>query len=284
VADFYRSTMRQQGWQSQNSVINNANMVVLNFSKGRDRVNFTIMKMGNKTNVSADGSALKTAAAAPPNAARADKQAATDTPSPAATADDLIVEESGGLPAPKRHTRMGSEKTPFRVELTASVPLDLATVLGFYRTELGKRNWKEETAGAVTKADEVRLAYTSPEGPAVLKLGRKDGETTVILSMKNPEAAAKAGIRPKADQAKVLFGNINDAEATITFNNRPIKVAPQAGTKAPDGPMLDITPGKYKYSIRLPGKPAETDEVEINADEIWGLMIGPGGVLPLRVY
>ena len=118
----------------------------------------------------------------------------------------------------------------------------------------------------------------------MLKLGRKDGETTVILSMKNPEAAAKAGIRPKADQAKVLFGNINDAEATITFNNRPIKVAPQAGTKAPDGPMLDITPGKYKYSIRLPGKPAETDEVEINADEIWGLMIGPGGVLPLRVY
>jgi hypothetical protein len=81
-----------------------------------------------------------------------------------------------------------------------------------------------------------------------------------------------------------MFGNINDAEATITFNNRAFKVAPQAGTKGPDGPMLDIAPGKYKYSIRLPGRPAETDEVEVGADETWGLMVGPGGVLPLRAY
>ena len=65
VADFYRSTMKQQGWQSQSSVINNANMVVLNFSKAGKSVSFTIMKMGNKTNVSADGSALKVAAAKP---------------------------------------------------------------------------------------------------------------------------------------------------------------------------------------------------------------------------
>jgi hypothetical protein len=279
VADFYRAIMRQHGWQSQSSPINNPNMVVLNFSKDRSTVAFTIMRMGNDTNVSANGSALR-AAARPgsPATARA------DTPSPAATADDLIVEESGGLPAPKRHTQMGSEKTPFRVELTANVPLDLQTVLGFYRTELGKRSWKEDAAGAVTKADEVRLAYTAPEGPAVLQLGRKDGETTVILSLKKPEAAAKAGIKPNANQAKVLFGNINDTEATITFNNRPFKVAPQAGTKAPDGPMLDIAPGKYKYSIRLPGRPVQTDEVEVGADETWGLMVGPGGVLPLRAY
>ena len=279
VADFYRATMRQQGWQSQASPINNANMVVLNFRKDRSAVSFTIMRMGNSTNVSADGSALRTAARpGAPASARA------DTPSPAATADDLIVEESGGLPAPKRHTMMASEKTPFRVELTASVPLDLATVLGFYRTELGKRNWKEDAAGAVNKPDEVRLAYAAPDGPAVLKLGRKDGETIVTLSLRNPVAAAKAGIKPNANQAKILFGNINDAEATITFNNRAFKVAPQAGTKGPDGPMLDIAPGKYKYSIRLPGRPAQTDEVEVNADETWGLMIGPGGVLPLRAY
>jgi hypothetical protein len=279
VADFYRTNMRQQGWQSQASPINNANMVVLNFSKDRNAVAFTIMRMGNDTNVSASGSALRTAARpGAPASARA------DTPSPAATADDLIVEESGGLPAPKRHTLMASEKTPFRVELTASVPLDLPTVLGFYRTELGKRSWKEDAAGAVTKADEARLAYLSPDGLAVLKLGRKDGETTVTLAVKNPDAAAKAGIKPAANQARVMFGNINDAEATITFNNRPFKVAPQAGTKGPDGPMLDVAPGKYKYSIRLPGRPVQTDEVEVGADETWGLMVGPGGVLPLRAY
>jgi hypothetical protein len=36
--------------------------------------------------------------------------------------------------------------------------------------------------------------------------------------------------------------------------------------------------------IKLPGKPVQNDELEIGAGEIWGLMIGPGGVLALRVY
>ena len=61
VADFYRSIMKQQGWGTQSSVINNANMVVLNFSKAGKSVSFTLMKMGPKTNVTADGAALKVA-------------------------------------------------------------------------------------------------------------------------------------------------------------------------------------------------------------------------------
>ena len=89
---------------------------------------------------------------------------------------------------------------------------------------------------------------------------------------------------PKPGQVKVMFGNINDAEAAITFNNKTIKVAAGAGIKGPDGPMLDLPPGKYKYSIKLPGRPAQSDEIELGADETWGLMIGPGGVLPLQAY
>jgi hypothetical protein len=286
VADFYRSTMKQQGWGAQSSVINNANMVVLNFSKAGKSVSFTIMKMGNRTNVSADGSALKVAAtrSAAPGAAPSDKAAATDTPSQPATEDDLIAEESGGLPMPKRHTMSEGTKTPFRRELNANVPLNLADVLGFYRRELGKLNWKEESKSAVIAADSAVIAFTAPAGPALLKLGRKDGETTVKLTVKDPGAAEKAGILPKAGQVKIMFGNINAAEAAITFNNRMIKVAAGAGTKAPDGPTLDLAPGKYKYSIKLSGRPAQSDEVEVGADEIWGLMIGPGGVLALQAY
>ena len=161
---------------TQSSVINNANMVVLNFTKARKPVSFTIMKMGDKTNVSADGEALKVAGAKP---AGGDKTAA-DTPSPAATADDLIVEESGGLPMPKRHTLSEGSKTPFRRELTAKVPLDIKTVLEFYRRELTKLNWKEEAKGAEVAADKATLLFvTADGGPGVLKLGRKDGETTV---------------------------------------------------------------------------------------------------------
>ena len=284
VADFYRSTMKQQGWSSQSSVINNANMVVLNFSKAGKTVALTIMKMGAKTNVSAEGSALEGGKSAKSDAAPAGKTATADAPSQAATEDDLIAEESGGLPVPKRHTMSVGSKTPFRHELNANVPLALADVLGFYRRELGKLNWKEESKGAVVAADNAVVAFSSTEGPALLKLGRKDGETTVLLAIKDPEAVRKAGIMPKPGQTKIIFGNILTAESSLTFNGRTIKVAAGAGTKAPDGPTLDLTPGKYKYAIKPPGQPAQNEEVEVGADETWGLMIGPGGVLALQVY
>ena len=272
VADFYRAAMQQQGWAEGASVINNANMVVLNFSKARKSISFTIMRMGNKTNVAADGSGLKVATAK-----------AADTPVPA-SAEDLQAEESGGLPVPKRHTMSEGTRTPFRRGLKASVPLNLADVLGFYRRELGKLNWKEESKGAVVTADSAVIAYMSPEGPAVLKLGRKDDATSVELTVKNPDAARQRGVLPKPGQVKVLFGNINDAEAAITFNNKTIKVAAHAGTKAPDGPTLDLPPGKYMYSIKLPGRLAQSEEFDVGADETWGLMIGPGGVLALQAY
>ena len=275
VADFYRSAMKEQGWSSQSSVINNANMVALNFSKAGKAVSFTIMRMGNKTNVEANGSGLQAAAAGKTEAANAP---------PPASADDLVAEESGGLPVPKRHTMSEGTTTPFRHELKATVPLALADVLGFYRRELGKRQWKEQSKGAVVTADKAVIAYASPDGPATLKLDRKDGATSVELVMKNPAAAKKIGMLPKPGQVKIMFGNINEAAATITFNNKAIKVAAHAGTKGPDGPTLDIPPGKYKYSITLPGRPKQSDEVALGADEIWGLMIGPGGVLALQAY
>ena len=118
----------------------------------------------------------------------------------------------------------------------------------------------------------------------MLRLGRKDGATSVRLMVKDPAAVAKAGIMPKPGQAKVLFGNINPAAETITFNNKPVSVAAGVGVKNPDGPTLDLAPGKYKYTIKLAGKPAQTDEIELGADEVWGVMIGPGGVLALQAY
>jgi hypothetical protein len=278
VANFYRTTMKEQGWNSQASVINNPNTVVLNFAKAGKTVSFTLMRMGNTTKVSGEGSALK---------AGGGKAAAVAAAAPApvqASAEDLEAEESGGLPVPKRHTMSEGTKTPFRRELQASVPLELTDVLGFYRRELGKLGWKEEAKGTAVAAESAAVAFTAPEGPAVLKLGRKDGATSVRLMLKDPAAVAKAGIMPKPGQAKVLFGNINAATETVTFNNKPVSVAAGVGVKNPDGPVLDLPPGKYRYTIKLAGKPAQSEDIELGADEVWGLMIGPGGVLALQAY
>jgi hypothetical protein len=45
--------------------------------------------------------------------------------------------------------------------------------------------------------------------------------------------------------------------------------------------MLDLQPGKYKCTLKLPGKPDQTGEVVVAANDTWGLLIGPGGILPM---
>ncbi len=283
IADFFRSALKQSGWRAKPSVINNANMAQLQFGKGKKDLSITVMKMGPTTNVNASGSGLKVAGAKPDQPAAESQSRAGAAASPPPSADDLAVEDRSGLPVPRRLTMSEVTKTPFRRELNATVPLDLSVVLDFYRRELGNRGWKEEGKGAAVAADRATLRFASPEGPAVLTLGRKGNETTVNLGVKNPEAARKAGVLPQPGKAKVMFGNIQPDAMSLTFNNRTIKVPGNAGTKAPDGPTLDLAPGKYKYSIKIDGK-VEVDEVEVRSDETWGLMISPAGVLALQAY
>ena len=133
-------------------------------------------------------------------------------------------------------------------------------------------------------ADRASVNFATPQGAAVLKLGRKDKETTVSLAVRNPAAATKAGVMPKPGQVKVVFGNMTEGEAVVTIAGKTVKIAAGIGVKKPDGPTLDLKPGKYKVTLKLAGKPAQGDDVDVGADEAWGLMAGPGGVLALNVY
>jgi hypothetical protein len=288
VAAFYRAALKPLGWKEQPSVINGANLVELDFTKGGKELTFTAIQLGPKVNVHAKGSGLVATAAKP---SIADNQAATPAK---ATAQDLEADEDSGLPVPKQHTlssvgatAMPGGQSPFRRNLEASVPADLGAVLAFYRRELGKRDWKEAAQGALVKPDRVWLAFASPDGPAVLKLGRQGGETTVDLALKIPAAAAQAGVLPPAGKVKLLFGNLGDAEAAITINAKTIRIAAGVGSPtSPNGPTLELPPGKYKYALQIAGRPARTSELTVGADDTWGLMVAPGGnaVMPLQMY
>jgi hypothetical protein len=137
----------------------------------------------------------------------------------------------------------------------------------------------------VIKPDQAMLVFASPDGPATLKLGRDNGETSVDLAQKIPAAAAKADIAPKPGQARLLLGNIGGSEAALTINKQTIKIVAGAGGPRVKGPTLDLPPGKYQYSVKVAGGPVHNDEIEVAADDAWGLMIAPTGeVLPLHVY
>lgn len=277
VAAFYRTSMKAAGFSERPSVINRPNMAVLTFVKQSKTVTLTVMQMGSETSVRGSGSALVS------TTAKSTETKTTPASAPAAQANatpqELEAGEMGGLPVPTRSTQKGTERTRFRIVLNASVPADAASVLAFYRRELGKRDWKEDGAASVAETK-----FNTPEGPAILALTGKGDETIVKLIHRKPGEAEKAGLLPKPGQAKLVMGNVLDTETTITIDKRTIKVGPQAGARQPDGPMLDLKPGKYTFSFRSGGQPPRTDEVTVAAGETWGILIGPGGALPLQAY
>ena len=141
----------------------------MEFSKGGKKLSFTAMQMGSKVNVTADGSGLVMA--------NAKLDAASNRPAgPLATnaaPQDLEAEPDSALPVPKEHSmsslgvgKLPGTETAIRRELNASVPADLDFVLAFYRTELGKRGWKETTE----RAD--REARSGPTRHSFLRTGR----------------------------------------------------------------------------------------------------------------
>jgi catechol 2,3-dioxygenase-like lactoylglutathione lyase family enzyme len=288
LAAFYRGLLKPLGWKEQPSVINKSTMVVMEFSKGGKALSFTAMQMGPKVNVSADGSGLVMANAK----AEAKGRQTANAAAAEARVEALEPDPDSALPVPKEHTMsgIGTGKLPgtdiaFRRELNASVPAELASVLAFYRGELGKRGWKESAERAVVKPDQVQLGFAAPDGPAMLKLSRKDGETSINLAVKIPAVAAKADVMPKPGQAKLMLGNLGNGEATITINKQVIRIAPGAGGPQAKGPTLELAPGKYPYSVKVAGGPARNDTIELAADDAWGLMVVPGGeVMPMHVY
>jgi hypothetical protein len=278
IAEFFRASMKPLGWREEKSVINKPTMVVLDFEKDRQKVSFTVMQMGATANVSGHGSGLinKAAVAAAEKAAEAKAEAAGDR--------DLEAEDKSGLPVPKESTLSGSSVTPYRIEANATVTANIASVVAFYRRELAKKNWTEDARAADVKPNRVVLKYAAPEGPALLTIDRKGTEAEVILGLSKKEDAAKSGLLPKPGQVKILVSSMLESESVRTLNKKTIKVGGGVGMKAPDGPTLELPPGKYKVLVKNGSKPASSSDIDVGADAIWGLIVGPGGVLPLRVY
>ncbi|WP_315780814.1 MULTISPECIES: hypothetical protein [unclassified Bradyrhizobium] len=285
LTGFYRAALKPAGWQEAPTVIDNPTMARLQFSARGKSVAFTIMQMGPKVNVTADGTGLL-AAAKPAAGAKAVAQ-------PAADAAPLEADPNSALPVPKQRSASSTSKsrapgidTPLRLELEASVPAELSAVMAFYRTELTKLGWRETSDGAQQGPERARLAFASPQGPAVLTLGRAKGETSVHLVQKNAEAAAKADILPKPGQAKLMLGNVGETDAVVTINRQSIRIAAGTGSpKTPKGPLLDLPPGKYRYEVKIASRAPVTETIELGAGDVWGLMLGPTGqALPLPLY
>lgn len=197
---------------------------------------------------------------------------------------ELVAEDMDGFPMPESRTSTHTGKTKYRIEREATVPALLENVLAFYRRELPKRGFKE--TGTSVERGMTLLKLSTPTGQGALSLKEADGETVVSFVERREGEARKAGILPKSGQAKLIFGSMAATPATVTIGKRAIKLNPGMGAgNKPDGPMLDLPPGKYAYSVAVPGAPASNEEVEMAEGEAWALVVGPGGgSMPLHMY
>jgi hypothetical protein len=62
LAGFYRAAMDAEGWTDHATPINRDNMVVLEFVKGKTGLDITVIRVGDLTEVSGHGDALRNAA------------------------------------------------------------------------------------------------------------------------------------------------------------------------------------------------------------------------------
>ena len=200
----------------------------------------------------------------------------------AAVALEATVEH--GLPVPSRTSMKSMEQTPFLVTSMVTVSAGLQDVAALYRAELAKLNWQEDAAKAVMTDAGAAMSFTTPDGPAQLTLVATGAETQVNLSLRKTEAARASGLLPADGQTKVTLGNFLDSEATVTINNQVFKIAAHAGEMALDGPSFDMTPGSYAYKLEAPGEEPVMAELVVGPNEIWGLMVAPGGILPMKMY
>jgi hypothetical protein len=200
----------------------------------------------------------------------------------------IEAEPGSALPLPKGYTvstienHVGIDETPFRLELNTHVPAGLNSVLAFYHAELRKRGWTEASEHAVIKPDQVLLAFSSPDGPAVLKLGRGNGQTTINLAQKIPAAAVKAGVMPEPGQANLSFINAGRSDASFTINEQTFRIAAGSGVLPDASPVIDLPPGKYRYSLQLGNGPVQNNEIELTTDDNTGMTIGASGQVTLE--
>ncbi len=283
LVEFYRQELPTQGWQEDEDLafMQEDAFASLEFTQGEASLSLSIFRLGEETDVTLSVSGLEASVVADDTG-----ETSTNSSDSGSAEDELTAEDKDGLPVPSNYTNYSSEGSPYARTVIVTVPANLTNVLDFYRRELPAQGWTEQADAAQVETSTAALTFSGDKGDLSVKLNQSADETEVKLALKDTAAAKEAGVLPPAGQARLYFGNITEAPVTFSINQQEIKVDPQDPSQSSmEGvPNLDLPPGKYQYTLTLPGQPAVTDEIEVGPNETWGLLAGPGGALPLQLY
>ncbi len=211
-------------------------------------------------------------------------ETATSDPGP------LSLVEEEGFPVPSDYEYLSTMESPFAIIVTFGSPSDMDTLVELYETELPGQGW--EFIAHSLDGDVARLYFENSDQKLSINLWINDGEispdlagqTSVELTVKDPVAAAEAGILPPPGQARILLLNSAEVDLTATINQQEIKLTPiPMSTEFPeDPPSIDLPPGQYTFTISVPDGSVTSHDIEIGLDkeiapdEIWALILDVG--------
>lgn len=290
IAEFYRKELQKQGWkedEGETFLEAKAGVGGITFAKGDVWVRIAIQdgKPASRTRMVVFGEGLvwPSAAKDAPEPAKADADAPD---APAAPAGNLVADDQYELPVPKDINETVQDRTPFRVAMNAKIAAELPRVLEFYRREMAARGWKEDAAKAAVADEQAVLVFTGKEGQGRLRLSRKRKDTLIEMELRYPDRAKKAGILPEPGKARLMLGNAHEKDVVFVVAGKEYKLAAGVGGKDPkDATSLQLAPGKYKVTIKIAGEDDQSEDMQLGADETWGLVVSPtGGYFPARLY
>ena len=254
---FYRTELAKKGWKETAAKV----------SDNEAELSFTAPQGPGRLTVKRNGADSEAELGVGPDAGKAQGEAGSTA---------LVATEKNGLPLPDGLGNNGSSATQFSKAVNFSAPNSVADIVAFYRAELAKKGWKEDAAKVDEKAAE--LSFTAPEGPAKLVVTRNGDMSDAELTLTEKSKAAASPLAPKPGMVKLVFGNLSDKAADVTIAGKHVKMAAGQGAKGPDGPTLEVKPGKLSATM----KGAQAADFEAGPDEIWMVGVGPGGLIAIK--
>jgi len=201
-------------------------------------------------------------------------------------AGELTANDDHGLLLPDGVADVQRQRGPYRQSIETRIEAEINAVLAFYRSELTDRGWKENEKATKIADDSATLAFDGPSGPLTLELSKKRKDTIIKIAASDTKAAERHGMVPEPGRARLMLGNSHSKAVVISVDGKEHNVAAGLGARDPDQAIkLDLAPGKHAVLIKVPGKAAQTEEIEIGAGNTWGIIVVPtGGYFSDRVY
>ena len=258
VVAFYRSELTKKGWKEKSAKVSDA-QAELSFTTPEGPARLSVNRSGTESKI---------------QLATGKRAAVVASADEASTA--LVATEKLGLPLPEGAGNNGSAQTQFSRKVSFSVPNSVAEIVAFYRTELAKKGWKEDSAKMNAKAAE--LSFTAPVGPAKLTVKRSGDTSDAELTLTEKSKAAASPLAPKHGMVKLIFGNMSDKPADVSIAGKHVKLAAGQGAKGPDGPMLEVKPGKFTAQNTV----GDPESFTAGPDEIWMVAVMPVGMMAMK--